>query len=141
MSELLSGIRVIESAMLFNGDTVGAHLGDVGADVIKVESPSGGDYLRHFLGQITPGHSPAHVQINRNKRSVTIDLRSAAGKAVFWRLLATADVFVDGNSADACEKLGIGYEEQRLHKPDILYCQYSGFGAAGRTPRSRPTAR
>ena len=131
MSELLAGVRVIESAMLFNGDTVGAHLGDLGADVIKVERPQGGDYLRHFLGQITPGHSPAHVQINRNKRSVAIDLRTSAGEDVFWRLLATADVFVDGNAADACAKLGIGFEDQRQHKPDIVYCQYSGYGAAG----------
>src|SRR5207237_894571 len=76
MSELLAGVRVVELATLFNGDTVGAHLGDLGADVIKVEGPPVGDYLRHFLGQIEPGNSPAHVQINRNKRSVAIDLRT-----------------------------------------------------------------
>ena len=131
MSDLLAGVRVIESAMLFNGDTVGAHLGDLGADVIKVEGPPVGDYLRHFLGQVTPGYSPAHIQINRNKRSIGLDLRSDAGREVFWRLLATADVFVDGNAADACEKLGIGYEAQRARKPDIVYCQYSGYGATG----------
>ncbi len=131
MSELLAGIRVIESAMLFNGDTVGAHLGDLGADVIKVEQPTRGDYLRHFLGQLVPGHSPAHVQINRNKRSVTIDLRSEQGREVFWRLHATADVFVDGNAADACTQLGIGYDDQRRRKPDIVYCQYTGYGATG----------
>src|SRR5688572_10540600 len=117
MSDLLSGIRVLESAMLFNGDTVGAHLADLGADVIKVEGPPVGDYLRHFLGQIAPGYSPAHVQINRNKRSIAIDLRSDAGREVFWKLLDTADVFVDGNAADACDKLGIGYAAQRARKP------------------------
>ena len=117
--------------MLFNGDTVGAHLGDLGADVIKVEAPPVGDYLRHFLGQISPGYSPAHVQINRNKRSIAIDLRRDEGREVFWRLHATADVFLDGNAADACERLGIGYVAQRDHKPDIVYCQYSGFGATG----------
>ena len=131
MSDLLSGIRVLESAMLFNGDTVGAHLADLGADVIKVEGPPVGDYLRHFLGQIVPGYSPAHVQINRNKRSIAIDLRSDAGRDVFWKLLDTADVFVDGNAADACDKLGIGYAAQRARKPDIIYCQYSGYGATG----------
>ena len=113
MSELLAGVRVIESAMLFNGDTVGAHLGDLGADVIKVEAPPVGDYLRHFLGQVVPGHSPAHIQINRNKRSIAIDLRKPEGLEVFWRLLDTADVFVDGNASDACDRLGIGYDEQR----------------------------
>jgi crotonobetainyl-CoA:carnitine CoA-transferase CaiB-like acyl-CoA transferase len=131
MSELLAGVRVLESAMLFNGDTVGAHLGDLGADVIKVEGPPVGDYLRHFLGQIAPGNSPAHVQINRNKRSIGLDLRTESGREVFWRLLATADVFVDGNAADACDKLGIGYEAQKARKPDIIYCQYTGFGRVG----------
>jgi crotonobetainyl-CoA:carnitine CoA-transferase CaiB-like acyl-CoA transferase len=131
MSELLAGVRVIESAMLFNGDTVGAHLGDLGADVLKVEAPPVGDYLRHFLGQVVPGHSPAHIQINRNKRSIAVDLRKPEGLAVFWRLLDTADVFVDGNASDACDRLGIGYDEQRARKPDIVYCQYSGYGASG----------
>jgi crotonobetainyl-CoA:carnitine CoA-transferase CaiB-like acyl-CoA transferase len=131
MSELLVGVRVIESAVLFNGDTVGSLLGDLGADVIKLEAPGRGDYLRWMLGQMAPGQSPAHVQVNRNKRSVTLDLRRDEGREVFWRLLATTDVFVDGNAGDAMERLGVGYEAQRARKPDIIYCQYSGFGATG----------
>ena len=117
--------------MLFNGDTLGAHLGDLGADVIKIESPGGGDYLRHMLGQITPGHSPAHLQVNRGKRSVTLDLRTEFGRDAFWRLHATTDVFVDGTAGDALARLGSGYEAQRQHKPDIVYCQYSGYGSHG----------
>ncbi|MET0780630.1 MAG: CaiB/BaiF CoA-transferase family protein, partial [Microbacterium sp.] len=105
------------------------------ADVIKVESPFLGDYLRHFLGQVVPGYSPAHIQVNKNKRSVTLNLREAEGRDIFWRLLETADVFIDGNASDAAEKLGIGYEEQCLRKPDIVYCQYTGFGSEG--PYSR----
>jgi crotonobetainyl-CoA:carnitine CoA-transferase CaiB-like acyl-CoA transferase len=135
VSNLLEGIRVIESAQLFNGDTLGMHLGDLGADVIKVESPFLGDYLRDFLGQLAPHNSPAHVQVNKNKRSVTLDLRQEAGRELFWRLLDTADVFIDGNASDAADKLGIGYEAQRAHKPDIIYCQYTGFGSDG--PYSR----
>jgi crotonobetainyl-CoA:carnitine CoA-transferase CaiB-like acyl-CoA transferase len=131
MSDLLSGIRVLESAALYNGDTVGMLLGDLGADVVKIESPFRGDYLRDFLGQITPHNSPAHVQVNKNKRSVTLDLRQDAGREVFWKLFDTADVFVDGNAADACEKLGIGYAAQRARNPAIVYCQYSGFGSDG----------
>ncbi|HEX2384318.1 MAG TPA: CaiB/BaiF CoA-transferase family protein [Acidimicrobiales bacterium] len=131
MSELLAGTRVLESAVLFNGDTVGCLLGDLGADVIKVESPFQGDYLRWMLGQMQPGHSPAHVQINRNKRSVTIDLRRDEGREVLWRLLETADVFIDGNAGDALDRLGVGYEAQRTRKPDIIYCQYSGYGSSG----------
>jgi crotonobetainyl-CoA:carnitine CoA-transferase CaiB-like acyl-CoA transferase len=127
----LEGIRVLESATLFTGDHVGTLLGDLGADVIKIESPFQGDYLRDFLGQITPHHSPAHLQVNKNKRSVTLDLRQAGGREVFWRLLETADVFVDGNAGDALDRLGVGYDEQRKRKPDIVFCQVSGFGHTG----------
>ena len=117
--------------MLFNGDHLGMQLGDLGADVIKVECPGRGDYLRDMLGQIVPHHSPAHLQVNKNKRSVTLDLRTEAGREVFWNLVATADVFVDGNAADALDRLGIGYDAQVAVKPDIVYCHYTGFGATG----------
>ena len=103
----------------------------MGVDVIKVESPGQGDYLRDMLGQIVPHHSPAHLQVNKNKRSMTLDLRREEGRDVFWDLLRTADVFVDGFLAGACDALGIGYERQREIKPDIVYCHYSGFGATG----------
>jgi len=131
MSRLLEGVRVLEFAVLFNGDHVGTLLGDHGADVIKVEDPQRGDYLRDFLGQITPHHSPAHIQVNKNKRSVTLDLRHETGKELFWKLLATADVFVDGMIPGAMDRLGIGYEEQRQRKPDIIYCECTGYGARG----------
>ncbi len=131
MIELLQGIRVVECAVLFNGDQTGRLLGDMGADVIKVESPGVGDYLRDFLGQITPHHSPAHLYVNRNKRSMTLDLRSERGRELFFELLGTADIFVDGFAGDACERLGIGYEAQRRAKPDIIYCQCTGYGASG----------
>ena len=80
---LLAGVRVLEVAVLFNGDLVGQHLGDLGADVVKVESPAGGDYLRDMLGQVAPHRSPAHLQVNRNKRSVALDLRTDDGREVF----------------------------------------------------------
>ena len=131
MLKQLDGIRVLESATLFTGDHAGTLLGDLGADVIKIESPFQGDYLRDFLGQITPHHSPAHVQINKNKRSVTLDLRKSEGKEIFWRLLRTADVFLDGNAGDALDRLGVGYAEQRKYKPDVIFCQVSGYGHIG----------
>ncbi len=131
MIELLKGVRVIECAVLFNGDQTGRLLGDMGADVIKVEAPGVGDYLRDFLGQVAPHHSPAHMYANRNKRSVTLNLRSDRGRELFFELLKTADIFIDGFTGDACAKLGIGYEDQCKVKPDIIYCQCSGFGAAG----------
>lgn len=131
MIELLKGVRVLECAVLFNGDQTGRLMGDLGADVIKVEAPGVGDYLRDFLGQITPHHSPAHLYVNRNKRSITLNLRADEGRALFFELLATADIFVDGFAGDACDKLGIGYEAQRAVRPEIIYCQCTGYGANG----------
>lgn len=131
MIKLLEGVRVVECAVLFNGDQTGRLLADMGADVIKVEAPGTGDYLRDFLGQITPHHSPAHLYVNRNKRSMTINLRSQEGRDVFFELLRTTDIFVDGFAGDACERMGIGYDAQRAVKADIIYVQCSGFGATG----------
>jgi crotonobetainyl-CoA:carnitine CoA-transferase CaiB-like acyl-CoA transferase len=131
MRKLLEGIRVIEHAVLLNGGMVGSLLGDLGADVIKIEAPGRGDYLRDILGQITPRHSPAHVQVNRQKRSVTLDLTKSEGKEVFWRLHETADAFIDGFLAGASDRLGIGYDVQSTRRPQIVYCQHTGFGASG----------
>src|SRR5215208_523283 len=131
VSNLLDGVRVVESAVLLNGDTVGMLLGDLGADVIKVESPPGGDYLRYFLGQIVPGVSVAHAQVNRNKRSVLLDLTADIDRDTFWRLIDTADIFVDGNRPGVCERLGIGHDAMRERKPSIVYVQHTGFGAQG----------
>jgi len=131
MSDLLKGVRVLESAVLLNGDTLGMHLADLGADVVKIESPGTGDYLRDILGQIAPRHSPAHLQVNKNKRSIALDLRVEGALDVFWDLQRTADVFIDGFAGAATDRLGIGYEAQRQHKPDIVYCQYTGFGRNG----------
>ena len=81
MTGLLDGIRVLEVAVLFNGDVVGQHLGDLGADVIKIESPGRGDYLRDMLGQIAPHQSPAHLQVNRNKKREKMVAQYAARRA------------------------------------------------------------
>ncbi|BBZ79772.1 CoA transferase [Mycolicibacterium anyangense] len=131
MPNLLDGVRVVESAVLLNGDTVGMLLGDLGADVIKVESPPVGDYLRYFLGQIVPGVSVPHAQVNRNKRSVLLNLSDDSDRETFWRLIDTADIFVDGNRPGVCEKLGVGPDAMRARKPSLVYVQHTGFGAVG----------
>jgi crotonobetainyl-CoA:carnitine CoA-transferase CaiB-like acyl-CoA transferase len=129
--KLLEGVRVVECAVLFNGDQTGRILGDLGAEVIKVEAPGVGDYLRDFLGQITPHHSPAHMYANRSKKSMTLNLRTERGRDIFFELLRTADIFVDGFAGSACDRMGIGYDAQCAVKQDIIYCQCSGFGATG----------
>lgn len=131
MITLLKGIRVIECAWLPTGDNTSRLFGDLGADVIKVERPGQGDYLRVLGGLLAPENSPFHLMCNRNKRSVEINLRNDEGRALFFELLKTADIFVDGFAADACDKLGIGYEAQRKINPNIIYCQANGFGRAG----------
>lgn len=131
MLELLKDVKVLECAVLMTGDFTGRLLADMGADVLKVESPGQGDYLRDIGGTITPHNSLYHLMGNRNKRSMTLDLRSNAGREIFFEMLAGTDIFVDGFAGDACARLGIGYEDQVKKKPDIIYVQTSGFGTHG----------
>jgi crotonobetainyl-CoA:carnitine CoA-transferase CaiB-like acyl-CoA transferase len=129
--KLLNGVKVLECAVLQCGDQAGRLLGDLGADVIKVEQPGVGDYLREIGGLITPHHSIRHMIANRNKRSITLNLRTQEGKDIFYRMLEDTDIVVDGFAGDACARLGIGYQQLRQAKPDIIYVQVSGFGARG----------
>jgi formyl-CoA transferase len=122
---LLSNFRIIESSMLLNGAATGMMLVDLGAEVIKVESPGMGDYIR------LPETRHLHLQTNKGKKSLALDLKQEAGREIFYRLLETADAFVTNAVAGANEKLGIAYEQLRSRKPDIVYCQNTGFGATG----------
>lgn len=131
MIKLLEGVRVLECAMLPTGDQTSRLLADLGADVIKIERPGTGDYLRELGDRITDQNSVFHLFCNRNKRSVEMNLRSDEGRRIFFELLKSADIFVDGFAGDACDKLGIGYGQQRTVKPDIIYCQANGFGTRG----------
>jgi crotonobetainyl-CoA:carnitine CoA-transferase CaiB-like acyl-CoA transferase len=131
MLDLLKGVRVLEFGILLNGDHLGMLLSDLGAEVIKVEEPGTGDYLRDMLGVITPGHSVAHIQVNKNKKSVTINVRTPEGRHAFFELLKTIDIFADGLRGGACELMGIGYEAQKAVKPDIIYMANTGFGMTG----------
>src|SRR6266542_5069690 len=131
MSSLLNGVRALECGVLLNCNTVGMRLADMGADVIKIEPPPLGDYIRDINGVLAPRLRPVHLHINRNKRSIGLDLRDQADLDVFWKLLDTADVFVDGLTAGAADRLGIGYEAQKARKPQIVYCSYTGYGSTG----------
>ncbi|MGE0046696.1 MAG: CaiB/BaiF CoA transferase family protein [Hyphomonadaceae bacterium] len=125
MTSLLSGCRVIESSMLLNGASTTMMLADLGADIIKVESPFLGDYLR------IEETMHMHRQTNKNKRSIALDLRKPEGQEIFARLMKTADVFVTNAIADRNRKLGLAYDQLTALKPDIVYCQNTGFGATG----------
>jgi len=128
---LLEGVSVVETGVLMTVDHLGKLLGDEGADVVKVETPDLGDYLRNIMTRFAPDWSTFHLALNRNKRSLTCDARTPEGREVLARLLARADIFITGNVGDTNRKLGLDYESVQAIRPEIVYCQATGFGATG----------
>jgi crotonobetainyl-CoA:carnitine CoA-transferase CaiB-like acyl-CoA transferase len=103
-------------------------LGDLGADVVKVEHPGGGDETRAWGPPWHEGHSTYYLAVNRNKRSVALDLKTDAGRAAALALAGRADVLVENFKAGAPERLGLGYEELARDNPGLVWCSISGFG-------------
>ncbi len=126
----LSGIRVLDMTSVVLGPVATAILGDYGADVIKVEPPVG-DLMRANGVSLNKGMSSIFLAINRNKRSLAIDMKSDQGREVLKRLVSSIDVFVHNMRVRAIERLGFGYEQVAAIKPDIIYCVATGFGQDG----------
>lgn len=135
----LDGIRVVDLTSVVLGAYATAILGDMGADVIKVESPSpkngaGGDIMR-WAGDTQSGErnglGPMFLTINRNKRSVLLDLKKQAARKALLKLIATADVFAANVRYDGLKRLGLAYEDVKAVKPDIVYVVGTGYGEAG----------
>ncbi|GJE58972.1 CaiB/BaiF CoA transferase family protein [Methylobacterium trifolii] len=127
----LVGVRVVELAHIMAGPVCGLMLGDMGADVIKVEKIDGGDDTRRSIPPALEGESAAYMMMNRGKRGISLDLKSAAGKDVLRRLLADADILIENYRAGTMERLGLGYETLRKDFPALVYCSLSGFGRTG----------
>ena len=127
----LSGVRVIELAHIMAGPCCGLMLADMGADVIKLEKAPAGDDSRRFLPPDIGGESAAFLMMNRNKRGIVVDLKTAGGKQVARRLLADADVVIENYRKGTMELLGLGYETLRQANPGLIYCEISGFGRTG----------
>ena len=128
----LSGIRVLDVSQVMAGPFCSMLLGDLGADVIKVEPPDGGDQTRHAMGfKLKGDDSLGFLNMNRNKRSLTLDLKTEAGRRVFYRLAETADVIVENYRPGVMKKLGIDYETIRKINPRLIYASISGFGQTG----------
>lgn len=127
----LSGIRVIELAHIMAGPCCGLMLADMGADVIKLEKAPAGDDSRRFLPPDIGGESAAFLMMNRNKRGIVVDLKTAGGKQVARRLFADADVVIENYRKGTMELLGLGYETLRQDNPGLIYCEISGFGRTG----------
>lgn len=130
----LSGVKVVEFCQVAAGPFCGMLLADMGADVIKVESPDGGDGLRQWP-PLTDGFSENFASINRNKRSVALNLKDEAQREAARRLALSADVVVENFRPGVLAKLGLGYESLAAEKPSLVYCSISAFGQSG--PRSQ----
>ncbi|GAF47610.1 CaiB/BaiF CoA transferase family protein [Rhodococcus wratislaviensis] len=126
----LSGIRVVDLSQIAAGPYATSLLGDFGADVIKVEPPSG-DPLRQIDNAFGEGESAYSFSVNRSKRSVRIDVKSPDGRAVLDRLLAEADVFVISMRPAAARRLGLNYESVSERFPRLVYCSITGYGEDG----------
>lgn len=126
----LAGLRVLDLTINVLGPVCTQILGDMGADVIKIETPDG-DQNRKNGPARRPGMSAFFLIMNRNKRSITLDLKSPVGLEALMRLVETADVFVHSLRTDAAERLGISYEDIRPRKPDIVYGCAPGFRSDG----------
>ncbi len=126
----LNGCKVIELAHIMAGPVCGLMLADMGADVIKVEKPTGDDTRRSVPPEIE-GESAAFMMMNRNKRGVALDLKCDAGKEALRRMLSTADIVIENYRKGAMEKLGLGYETLREINPGLIYVEISGFGRTG----------
>lgn len=124
----LDGIRVVEFASYVSGPYAGMMLGDLGAEVIKVESPDKGDPFRSW-GRVA--YSPTFGSVNRNKKSVALDLKTAQGKADARLLAASADVIIENFRTGAMERLGLGYADLKPENPRLIYCAITGFGDTG----------
>jgi len=133
-SSALQGITVLEFCNVAAGPFCGMLLADMGADIIKVENPDGGDTLRSWP-PITDGYSENFASLNRNKRSITLNLKDPADRDAARRLAQDADVLIENNRPGVMARLGLGFDELRALNPRLVYCSISAYGQSG--PRSQ----
>lgn len=133
----LKGIKVIDLSLLLPGPLCSQHLGDMGADVIKIENPRAVDMTRLMGTQIKGKNNSAqnqsgmYVSLNRNKRAITLNIKREAGREVLYKLLQDADILLEGFRPDTLNKMGIGYEQLSKKFPRLIYCAISGYGSSG----------
>lgn len=131
MSELpLSDIRILDFTTLLPGPYATHLLAEMGAEVIRVESPDRPDLLK-MLPPFVNGVSAAHAMINRNKRSLALDLNTAVAQDIIHRLLATHDIVIEGFRPGVMAKFGLDYEALKLIRPNLIYCSITGYGQTG----------
>lgn len=134
----LSGLKVLDLSRILAGPSATQLLGDLGADVVKVERPDAGDdtrkwgppYVRDYAGEAT-NESAYYLSANRNKRSIAIDLSSTDGRALVLQLIANADVLVENYKVGGLAQYGLSYEQLKSQYPRLIYCSITGFGQTG----------
>lgn len=131
MSQPLSGIRILDLSRLLPGAYASQILADFGADVIKIEEPGSGDYGRLMPPYLVGGMSLYYLAMNRNKRSMTLNLKSPEGREIFLRITRHADVILESFRPGVMERLGLGYEQLKEENPGLIYCSISGYGQDG----------
>jgi len=127
----LAGVRVVDLTRVMTGPYCTMMLADMGAEVIKVEQPGKGDDTRAWGPPFSEGEANYYLSINRNKRSIALDLKHAEGKAVLWKMIETADVVIENFSPGTIGRLGFDYDAVAVRRPAIVYCSISGFGQTG----------
>lgn len=129
----LTGVRILDFSQMMAGPWSTQMLGDLGADVIKIERPGSGDWERSLssMGELLEGESPFFLGMNRNKRSLTLDLKQTKVKEIIYRLAEEADVVVENFRPGVLDRLGFGYEDLSKINPGLVYCSSTGYGSSG----------
>ena len=127
----LAGLRVLEVTQIMSGPTCGLLLADMGADVIKIEKIPGGDDARGYRDPQVGGVSAPFMMMNRNKRGLALNLKSAKGRALLLKMVKNADVLVENFRGGTMDKLGLGYEALKAQNPGLIYCAITGYGRTG----------
>src|SRR5262249_11152131 len=128
MAGALAGVRVVELTSYVSGPYAGMLLADFGAEVVKIEQPPDGDPFRSWGSS---GDNPFFASVNRNKKSVVLDLKDPQGLAQARALIERADVLVENFRSGALDRLGLGYAALRETNPGLIYCSITGFGGHG----------
>ena len=127
----LAGLKVLDLTHVMAGPTCTLMLADMGADVIKIERNPAGDDSRHSVPPKIGDEAASFLMMNRNKRGIVVDLKTAGGKKIMRRLIASADVLVENFAPGVMDRLGFGYQALRQDHPALIYCSLSGFGRTG----------
>ena len=134
MGDPLEGAKVLDLTRLLPGGYATLLMADLGADVVKVEQPDKGDYIR-WSPPMVGDHSAAHIALNRNKRSMTVNLKSSEGRALLMSLVESYDVLIESFRPGVMDRLGVGYGALSERNPKLVYCAISGYGQDG--PRAQ----